>query len=102
MKTKFFNPIYLRRFFSLLFLLLLIYFCNIDFISAKDLNLYGDNQQIPDEDYKKLIAKDNVKNGDRIFVSKDRYFIVKRHLGEGNTTRVFEVIDPKREREPMR
>lgn len=62
---------------------------------AKDIHLRFKNG-LRKFNYSKLIKKENLKAGDKIYVSKNRYFIYEGYLGEGNSTRVFSVKDPQR------
>jgi hypothetical protein len=45
--------------------------------------------------YNDLIKQENFKDGDKVYVAPDKYFIYKKYLGEGSTTRVLQVLDPR-------
>lgn len=61
---------------------------------AKKIELFNKNGETVDE-YIEFLDPEHLKDGDQIYVSDEKYFIYKGFLGEGNTTKILEVINPK-------
>lgn len=75
-------------------LILLFFLGNIAFSGE----IYLEKDGKLNYEYVSLAQNESISKGDKIFVTKDKYYIVKKMLGRGNTTIIFQVIDPSNDK----